>query len=266
MEHVNKELLGTALAAAQAAAKEIKSGAGQALDIVQKAPRSLVTNVDLAAERAILSIIKSYYPNHAILSEEMGKEEAESDYMWIIDPLDGTANFSSRIPIYATAVAVAHKGKVVAAAVIDPNRDEVFSAAKGFGAFVNGAKMHVGNTVDWSNVVVGYDAGYDEERASQTFDIISHLRPKVRNLRTIGSAVLGLTWVAAGRFDIYIHGSVAPWDMAAAWLFIEEAGGKISDLSANAVNIGTRALVASNPQLHGRVITEIDSGLVSFPN
>jgi myo-inositol-1(or 4)-monophosphatase len=259
-------LLETAIQAAKAAAEIIKAAEPAEIEIHQKAPRSLVTNIDLAAERVIVDTIRARYPDHSILSEEMGAAKTSSEYLWVIDPLDGTANFSSRIPIYSVGVALAYRGQVIAAAVIDPNRNEVFTAERGSGAHLNGKRIHVGDTTQWENVVLGYDAGYSEGRAAQTFSVATHFRPVVRNLRTIGSAVLGLTWVAAGRFDIYIHSSLAPWDLAAGWLLIEEAGGRVTNFSGGKATLETKAIITGNPTIQRDLLQRLPAELVKFPD
>lgn len=258
-------MLEVALAAAEAAAQKVIEGANQAKEVHKKAPRSLVTNVDLAAEKAAIGVIRARFPDHAILSEETGPISGSAGYTWIIDPIDGTANFTSGIPFYCVSIAVARGPEVVGAVVIDPVRHETFTAERGSGAFSNRRKIQVSNTAHWEDVVVGYDLGYSDERASQTFALAGFLRPKVRNLRTLGSAVLGLAFVAAGRFEVFVHSSVAPWDLAAGWLLVEEAGGIVTDMSGKRAALETQAVLATNRTLQQSLLEELPKDLLLFP-
>lgn len=258
-------MIEVAIAAAEAAAKQVTEGAGHITDVQKKAPRSLVTNVDLAAEKAAIDVIKSAYPDHAILSEEAGATPGRSEFTWVIDPIDGTANFTSGIPFYAVSVAVAREEEIVAAVVIDPVRRERFTAERGSGSFCNGVQVHARPTSCLEDVVIGYDLGYSEERAAQTFNIAGFLRPSVRNLRTLGSAVLGLTYVAAGRFDVFLHSSVAPWDLAAGWLLVEEAGGVVTDMTGAPPALSTQSVLATNRHLLPLLLQAIPAGLMPLP-
>ncbi|MCL5257215.1 MAG: inositol monophosphatase [Chloroflexi bacterium] len=258
-------MIEVAIAAAQAAAEKVIEGASQAKEVHQKAPRSLVTNFDLAAEKAAIDIIRGKFPSHAILSEEAGSLAGSGEYTWVIDPIDGTANFTSGIPFYCVAIAAMRGPEVVAAAVIDPMRQETFTAERGSGAFSNGERIQVSGASRWQDVVLGYDLGYSDERASQTFGIAGFLRPKVRNLRTLGSAVLGLAYVATGRFEAYVHSSLAPWDLAAGWLLAEEAGGVVTDLTGQRATIHTKSVLASSQLLHHSMLAELPEGLLLLP-
>lgn len=226
-------------------------------DVKVKGYTQLVTSADKKAERIIVGSIKKDFPDHHILSEEAGDNGKRSDYLWIVDPLDGTTNFSFHFPAFAVSVAVAHKGEVVFGAVYLPLPDEMFTAAKGGGAHLNGKMVKVSK--------------FGPERAFHTFchggrpaDVkkatryYSYLKPRDYDIRQLGAASLELAYVACGRTDsIFIPGA-KPWDVAAGTLLVSEAGGKVTDADGREWSLKSRDMIATNGLVHDDVLKTID--------
>jgi myo-inositol-1(or 4)-monophosphatase len=222
-------------------------------DVKVKGYTQLVTSADKKAEKIIIGLIKRNFPDHHILSEEAGDNEKKSDYFWIIDPLDGTTNFSFHFPAFAVSVAVAYKGEVVFGAVYLPLPDEMFMAAKDGGAYLNGKKIKV--------------SAFGPERAFHTFchggrpaDVkkavryYSYLKPKDYDIRQLGAASLELAYVACGRTDsIFIPGA-KPWDVAAGTLLVSEAGGRVTDADDKDWSLKSKDMIATNGLVHKSVL------------
>jgi len=246
-------MINVALEAAREAGRFLKLSIGKVRNIEQKKgeERNLVSEIDRGAEERIISIIKRRYPTHAILAEESGGSEAPAEYRWIIDPLDGTTNFLHGVPIFSTSIAVEHNGEVVAGVIYDPCRDEMFSAEKGSGAFLNGKRLKVSahSRLIESLLVTGfpYDIADNPDAAVERF--VGFLMA-ARGVRRLGSAALDLSYVAAGRFDGFWEVVLNPWDMAAGALFVREAGGMTTDMTGAPLNIYQKRVVASNGLVH----------------
>jgi len=193
----------------------------------------LVTEVDKACEKYILYQISSTYPDHSILSEETGEQDKNSDFTWIIDPLDGTTNYSQGIPVFAVSIALKHKGDTVLGIVYMPNTDEMFTAIKDEGAFLNGEHMLMvasKEALSESILVTGFP--YDKrENPNNNANIFAEMAPQVRGIRRDGSAASNLAYIAAGFTDCFWELNLSPWDVAAGILLIQEAGGVVKDLS-----------------------------------
>jgi myo-inositol-1(or 4)-monophosphatase len=198
--------------------------------ISYKGKANLVTQVDRASERHILRIITRRFPNHAIMAEESGNRPSRSEYLWIIDPLDGTTNYAHGYPAACVNIGLLKRGIPLLGGTYDPFRDELFFAQRGRGAFLNGKRLHVSHTnkLNKSLLVTGFP--YDRSRRSRfyvefyrTFMTISH------DVRRSGSAALDMAWIAAGRADAFWEFRLNPWDVAAGLLLVEEAGGKVTD-------------------------------------
>jgi myo-inositol-1(or 4)-monophosphatase len=250
-------MLNVAIEAAREAGKFLKLSIGKVRNIEQKKgeERNLVSEIDRGAEERIIAIIKRHYPSHAILAEESGGSEAPAEFRWIIDPLDGTTNFLHGVPIFSTSIAVEHKGEVVAGVVYAPCLDEMFTAEKGSGAFLNGRRLKVshGAKLIESLLVTGfpYDIASNPEAAVERF--VGFLMA-ARGVRRLGSAALDLSYVAAGRFDGFWEVSLNAWDMAAGALFVREAGGRTSDMTGAPLNIYQKGVVASNGIIHDAML------------
>jgi len=217
-----------------------------------------VTEADHAAEKAIIEVIKTDYPEHFILSEEVGEMATASDTKWIIDPIDGTINFASGIPICCVSIAVEQNGEMILGAVYNPFIDELFFAQKGFGASLNDKKIHVSKKTEvlHSCLVTGFPYTYlDMENGP--LEVFERLVRKGVPVRRLGSAAIDLCWVAAGRFEGFFEHSLSAWDSAAGYLIVEEAGGKVTDMEGNKYSPYQRKIVATNGLIHDELIEVI---------
>ncbi|MCX6004444.1 MAG: inositol monophosphatase family protein [Chloroflexi bacterium] len=222
-----------------------------------KGKRNIVTEADLASEKRILEIIREEYPQHGILAEEHGAEDSQSEYVWIIDPLDGTNNYFLGIPYFCVNIALSKNNEVVLGVTYDPVRDELFFAQKGKGAFLNNKKISVSSADTLQEAVVGVDLGYQAERSAEILDIMSRLWPQIYYLRLMGSASLGLAYVACGRFSLYFHRYLYPWDTASGLILMKEAGGKVKNWSGRMATINDRQIMAAN----ARILSEFEKWL-----
>lgn len=217
-----------------------------------------VTEADHAAEKAIIDVIKSDYPDHFILSEEVGEMATGSDTKWIIDPIDGTINFASGIPICCVSIGVEQNGEMILGAVYNPFIDEFFFAQKGFGASLNNKKIAVSKktAVLHSCLVTGFPYTYlDMENGP--LQVFERLVRKGIPVRRLGSAAIDLCWVAAGRFDGFFEHSLSAWDSAAGYLIVEEAGGKVTDMNGGIYSPYQKKIVATNGLIHDELIEVI---------
>ena len=212
----------------------------------------IVTNVDVEVENRLKEKVSRAFPNDIVFGEETGIEEkkAPNGYMWIVDPIDGTTNFSKKIPHSCVSIAIAYKTKPVAGVVYDPFMGELFEAVKGEGAFLNGECMRVSKTSNLENAVVNtgyqYSAVHMREKVLKDYQAFFG---KVRALRIFGSAVLDLCYVAAGRIDGFWEYELKPWDMAAGSLMVEEAGGVVMDLLSDEFTVYSKSILATSPDL-----------------
>lgn len=255
-------MLNTAIKAARRAGTIINRAS---LDLEQvkvavKGPRDLVTEVDQAAEAAIIDVLQTAYPDHAILAEESGQQggpdgDEPPEFMWIIDPLDGTTNFVHGFPDYAVSIALAHRGQITQAVVYDPTRNELFTATRGAGAFLNDRRIRASRRTRLSDALVGasFPAATNEEllRWSRLFGQVS---AATAGTRRIGSSVLDLAWVAAGRLDAWYGVNLKPWDLAAGSLLVLEAGGLVGDFAGEQTWMESGRIVAGGAKLFPQVL------------
>jgi len=261
----NKDLLEVAEQAARAAGAVALRGFRTVLDIRSKGGTDIVTQYDHAAEEAALSIVRSRFPTHSILAEESGASGDREDaprLVWMIDPIDGTHNYASQIPFWCVSVAVVEvsTNSVLAGVVFDPLHDELFAATLGGGATVNGKPISVTSKDDISKAIVAYDIGHNPDIASRMVDLVAWVQPRVAKVRHLGSAALSLTYVAAGRIDAYYHLSLQPWDIAAALLLIQEAGGTVTDWHGDPRRSGFGSAIASGKLLHPALLNLLRAG------
>ena len=249
-------LKSTLLKAATAAGSLIKEKIDGNFSIEKKSgPNDLVTEVDKASEALIMSIIQENFPDHFILSEEIGEVKMDSSYKWIIDPIDGTVNFANGIPLCCVSIGVEKDGEVIMGAVYNPLMNEFFFAEKKAGAFLNEKQIHVSsqNQVLHSCLVTGFPYMYlDMENGP--LDVFARLVRKGIPVRRLGSAAIDLCWVAAGRFDGYYEHKLNAWDSAAGFLLVEEAGGKVTDFKGGQYSPYQPQLVATNGLIHDELL------------
>lgn len=247
-----KEIISCAVQAARAASKIMmaKYGAGCALE---KTKNNLVTEADFKCEEAIISVIREKYPSHSVLAEERHKDaDLLSKNLWIIDPLDGTNNYAHGIPHFCVSIAYAEKGEVLAGIILDPMRKEFFTATKGGGAFLNGARISVSRTARIFQAIITTGFYYDRGRLMEkTLAAIHSLfKADIRGIRRLGSAALDLCWVACGRFDGYFEYRLSPWDFAVGMLLVNEAGGRCSDREGKKMTLSSKSAAVSNKKIH----------------
>ena len=224
------------------------------IKVSAKRDKDFVTEVDKAAEEAILGVLKEAYPDHAILAEESGAS-GDSDYVWIIDPLDGTTNFIHGFPQYAVSIAQTHKGVLQHAVVYDPTRNELFTASKGAGAYLNDRRIRVSKRVKLNEVLIGTGFPFRYfEHVDAYLGIFRDMMHKTAGVRRPGAAALDLAWVAAGRIDGFWEIGLSPWDMAGGALLITEAGGLIGDLSGESGYMNTGNIVGGNPKVFAQLL------------
>lgn len=227
--------------------------------LAAKAPRvdykgviDLVTEYDVASERIILDRIRQSFPDHQIVAEESGTTESASPFRWYIDPLDGTTNFAHKFPVFCVSVAFeASEGGLQAGVVYDPLRDELFAAAKGQGAFLNGTPLSVSGQSDLNRALVM--TGFPYDLRSDPLPILERFGRMIlaaQGVRRAGSAALDLAWVAAGRLDGFWEERLHPWDTAAGVLLVREAGGRVTDFSGQPFPLQAKEILATNGHLH----------------
>jgi myo-inositol-1(or 4)-monophosphatase len=233
------------------------------LEIASKQGNDFVTQVDKEAEAAIIEILRDACPDYGILAEESGAavgRNPQSEYQWIIDPLDGTTNFIHGLPQYAVSIALAKNGVVEQGVVSDTNRNELFVAAKGKGAFLNNRRLRVSGRIKLQDALVGTGFPYRVfEHLDAYLAIFRELTQKTAGLRRPGAASLDLAYVAAGRLDAFWEFGLAPWDMAAGSLLITEAGGLICDLAGEADYLKSGNVVAGSPKIFSQVLQIIQN-------
>jgi myo-inositol-1(or 4)-monophosphatase len=263
-------MLTVAVEAAKEAGRFLKFNLGKVKEIHRKIGQetNLVTEIDRQSEELIINILKRRYPHHDFLAEESGssqshgKGERKAEYRWIIDPLDGTTNYTHHFPCFAVSIALEKKGELVLGVVYDPNLDELFTAEKGKGASVNGKKISVSkaDALIRSLLVTGfpYNIRENPDRAIEHF--INFLK-EAQAIRRMGSAAIDLAYIAAGRIDGFWEVSLAPWDKAAGALLVEEAGGKVTDFLGNPHSIYQKPLLASNGLIHEEMIRVLKKSL-----
>ena len=220
-----------------------------ALDVEEKAPRDFVSQVDRAAEDAILDTIMRAYPDHGVQGEERGTARPDAEHVWVIDPLDGTANFLAGIPHFCVSIAV-RSGPILAHGVIfDPVRNELFTASRGAGARLNDARIRVAPEAALDAAVVSTGLPYAgvADHLDAYLGILRELHRSCRALRRMGAAALDLAYVAAGRSHGLLHMGLKPWDMAAGAVIVREAGGFVGDMAGGDRFMDTGNLVAANP-------------------
>jgi myo-inositol-1(or 4)-monophosphatase len=251
--------------AVKAGAAEILRYFNNTFTISNKAGvNNLVTEADHASEKAILGIIKKNFPDHQILTEESGEintadpAASRTTTKWIIDPIDGTVNFAHGIPINCVSIGIEHNNRIIMAAVYNPHINELFFAEKDEGATLNDKPIHVSDETQTikSCLVTGFPYTYINE-PNGPLEIFERFIRKGVPVRRLGSAAIDLCWVAAGRFDGFYEHKLEPWDSAAGWLIVEEAGGKVTDLEGNPFSPYQHKILATNGHIHEEMLAVV---------
>ena len=252
-------MLNVAIKAARAAGAIINRAAldVEAVRISQKQVNDFVTEVDHAAEQAIIETLLTAYPGHGILAEETGSTHGakHSDYVWIIDPLDGTTNFIHGFPVYCVSIAMAFKGKVEHAVVYDPTRNDLFTATRGRGAFMNDRRIRVSKRTQLKDCLVSTGFPFRPgDNFKNYLAMMADLMPRTAGLRRPGAAALDLAYVAAGFADGFFESGLSIWDVAAGSLLVTEAGGLIGNFTGEADFLEQKECLAASPRIYGQLV------------
>jgi myo-inositol-1(or 4)-monophosphatase len=252
-------MLNTAVKAARRAGSVINR-ATRNLDIIavkEKAAKDFVSDVDREAEQEIIRTLREAYPDHAILAEESGAS-GDSEHQWIIDPLDGTTNFLHGFPQYCVSIALSHRGVVSQAVIFDPSRNDLFTASRGSGAYLNDQRIRVSKRAHLAPSLLGTGFPFRQfDHVDVYLAILRAMMKESAGVRRAGSAALDLAYVAAGRLDGFWEFGLAPWDMAAGALMITEAGGLVSDLAGEDRYLETGNIVAGAPKVFVELLQAI---------
>lgn len=236
-------------------------------EISEKGYRDFVTDADLASQALITRTIRAAFPNHGFLTEEDDPSLPEDGpVIWVIDPVDGTSNYSRQVPTYCISIGAAVEQEVdkghlkryvpIAGAIYDPMRDELFSAAAGGPSMLNGQILSVSQVDELDRAIVSMDWSRNYQRRQALLSVLGNVAHQVHTLRATGSASLALAWIAAGRFDVYFNFGIGPWDVAAAAVIISQAGGRVTSASGQPWHLGEATCVASNNRLHRAFLSQ----------
>lgn len=246
------EILTLGREAAKLAGDFLADNFGKISKIESKGDRNLATNLDKEAEKIIVDKIKAKFPQHGIIAEEGGKEREDSDYLWIIDPLDGTHNFIRDINIFGVSIGVVYKGKFIAGVIYMPLEDELYSAEQGGGAYKNDKKIVVSLVDNLKDCSISFDSSI-RYSPKPMLKVLDNLAREVFNIRMFGSSVRALSYIAEGRLDVSVEFHDRPWDFAGGVCIIEEAGGKLIDLKGKPLTYKTIGYIASNKIIHDKI-------------
>ncbi len=250
-----RELKSFAVEMARNAGALLKKKFNKTHKIQYKGDINIVTEADKMSEHLIIKSIRRNFPEHGILSEESPAIAGAGKKRWIVDPLDGTTNYAHGYPVFCVSIALESDGNVVLGVIYDPMRDDLFSAVRGKGAYLNNKKLSVSSIRDISRSLLATGFPYDiRESRDNNLDYFNRMAVKVQAIRRAGAAALDLAYLAAGRFDGFWELKLKPWDTAAGCLMVEEAGGRISDLSGKKWNIASPGVLASNGLVHKKML------------
>jgi myo-inositol-1(or 4)-monophosphatase len=252
-----------ALQAALAAGEMLRANFGKVQTLRFKGEVDLVTEIDERSELAIVEIIQARFPQHRILAEEGSVGGNDERHRWILDPLDGTTNYAHGLPFFCVSIAYEHDDHIALGVIYDPLRDEMFLGQLGRGVTLNGRRLAVSTTDVLLSSLLATGFPYDRTHLSRAMRYFHALSAKGRAVRRLGSAALDAAYVAAGRLDCYWEASVSPWDVAAGWLMVLEAGGQVSDLKGGPFTFAAGEILASNGYIHAAMIetlAEADEG------
>jgi myo-inositol-1(or 4)-monophosphatase len=233
-----------------------------------KGEYDLVTVADRASEELVVERLRSYYPAHGILAEESGLHESPSEYRWYIDPLDGTTNFAHGFPVFNVTLALERAGELICGVVYDPVRQEMFTAEKGGGAYLNGRRIHVSKAAKLEESLLATGFPSRKRHASVNVHFFHQAAMVTHGVRRAGSAAIDLAYVACGRLDGFWEFGLNPWDVAAGVLMVAEAGGACSDMHGGPAAINGPHLIADNGKIHGELVGlfgEVFAGRYRYP-
>ena len=248
----------TAIAAAYKGAEALRASFGKLTEIRKKGAIDLVTEADIASERAIIQTLRHAFPEHAVMAEESGETAGDGDCLWIIDPLDGTTNFAHQVALFAVSIAFAHQGRLALGVVFNPLSGELFSAVEGQGASLNGRPIRVSPVTELgeSLLVTGFPYNFADAMPSLMGRFARCLKAS-QGVRRLGAAALDLCYVAAGRFEAFWEENLKPWDTAAGVVIVREAGGIVTDFSNRPFAPHRPEILASNGRVHQAMIAQL---------
>ena len=239
-----------AYGAARAAGSVLLEHFRRATTVRWKGKSNIATEAAILAEQAITAVLHREYPEHGVLGEESGRTGDGAEYTWLVDPLDGTNNFLFGVPFFCVTLALVRGDEVLLGVTYDPLREELFHAERGKRPRLNGAEISVSSRRVLDRSLVGFDIGYDPQEGQEMLRLVAKLWPRVHSMRLLGSAALGLAYVAAGRMDVYCHRSLYPWDIASGLLLVRTAGGIVTDWEGATANPNTCRIVAGGKAIH----------------
>lgn len=251
------DAIAVAIEAAHAAGELALRHFRQPQPVHLKTPTEVVTQVDRDSEDLIVHTVRQAFPDHEFLGEEGHTARKGADCVWVIDPLDGTRNYTLGIPFFCVSIALTVRGKTVLGVIYDPERRETFSAEAGKGAYLNGAKVHFirKTSMEQAIVYVGFVPAQSADNPGLALPMLERLRPSIAAVRNMGSAALSLAYVASGRLDIAYHDRLSVWDMLAGALLIEEAGGTATDFAGRRLSMASENIIAANTRaFHGAIL------------
>ena len=242
------------LKAAKEAGKVILRHYGNYGKLKFKNPRSLLTKVDLLADKKIKEIISKKYPKHNFLTEESGLIKKGSEYTWIIDPIDGTTNFVEGLGNFCVSIALAKQNEIIMGAVYNPCTKDMYFAEKEKGAFLNNKKIRVSNKKYLIESILAFNIPSNVGISRKTLSLLGKIYGSLRGIRNFGSAALNMCYLAEGKFDLYISLSLSAWDAAAAYLVINEANGRVTNIKNEEWKVSDKTCIATNKILHDKFI------------
>jgi myo-inositol-1(or 4)-monophosphatase len=268
MGNKQNDFLETAVLAAQRAGDITLQSLGKLSkeDVDMKKASDFVTRVDRDSERSIIHTIREVFPDHRFLAEESVKEtgsgtpgwhKLSETYLWIIDPLDGTTNYIHGYPVFSVSIALQYKGELIIGVILDPMRDELFTAEAGKGSFLNSVPIRVSPVIDiaYSLIATGFPFR-KKESIEKYLELFKNIFHRVSDIRRAGSAALDLAHLASGRCDGFFELGLSPWDMAAGSIIIREAGGIVSDFGGGENYLSTGNIIAGTPYIHDEILKE----------
>jgi myo-inositol-1(or 4)-monophosphatase len=244
----------TAIDIAREASALLSEYARRGVEFELKGEHDLVTAADRASEQLIVERLQAAYPGHSIVGEEGGERAGSSEYRWYVDPLDGTTNFAHGFPVYNVTLALEYKDELIAGVTADPTRDEIFSAERGGGAFLNGQRIHVSEASDLSEALAA--TGFPSRKRHQNVNVhfFHQVSMVTHGVRRAGAAAIDLAYTACGRVDFFWEFQLNPWDIAAGILLVREAGGKCSDMRGGPVSLRADNILVDNGLLHEQAL------------
>lgn len=243
-----------AINAAKKAGKIILKLSQSEIKYKEKKKYDILAEADLKSENIIINEIKKRFPDHSILSEESGEEDNKSEYLWVIDPVDGTINYANGLDDYCISIALLKKDDIILGVIYLPSLKRLFVAQKGKGATLNGNPIFVSKETDTMKMLVATDNTSIEPYRKEIFDIMKKVSSHVRHIRILGSCAIHLAYLAQGKFDFYFKNQLNFWDFAAGIIIVKESGGHVTDFEGNVITRASKNIIVSNGKIHDKIL------------